>query len=139
MSNRFSQLDYPQVLRGSYIEDAYALRTGAPIQLEVNVQAGATTGAVTASITFCPGTRNLNLISLVGSSALSTAASATLQFSPSDDDAVWINSSLSQPSATAAASVSSGTQITNLLARRVQLVLNTAPVGGDVTFYIIGS
>lgn len=139
MSNSISQLDYPQVIRSSFIDDANALRTGSPIAIEVNVQPGASTGAVTASIISCPGTRNLNLIALVGASGLATAASATLQYSPSDEDAVWINTSVTLNSATAAAATTAATQITNLLARRVQLVLNTAPSGGDVTFYVIGS
>lgn len=134
-----TDLDYAQTLKGAYQESSQALRTGAPIALEINIQPGASTGAIVASVLACPGTRNLNLVALVGASGLSGAASASLEYSPSDDDAVWLSTSVSLASTTAVASTTSGTQQTNLLARRIRLVLGSAPTGGDVTYYVIGS
>lgn len=134
-----TQLDYTQVIKHSFSETSNSLRAGFPIQLEVNIQPGSSTGAISDSTIDCHGVRNLNLVCLVGASALSGAASASIQYSPSDDDAVWLSAGLSLASPTAAASAVAGTQITNLLARRIRLVSNSAPTGGDVTYYIVGS
>lgn len=134
-----SNLDYTQCIKGAYIDESEMLRSGNALALEVSIQAGAATGAIIDSVVDCDGVKSLNMHALVGSSPLSVAAAAKVQYSPSDTDNIWIDSALTVTSATASAAVSSGTQINTLLARRIRLQLDTAPVGGDVTFYILGN
>lgn len=134
-----TELDYPQCIKGSYIGESQMLRTGNALALEVSIQDGATIGAITDSVVDVDGTRNLNIHALVGADTLSTAAVAKIQYSPSDTDSIWIDTGLTLTSGTTPASVSSGTAISTLLARRIRLYLNTAPVDGDVTFYVVGN
>jgi hypothetical protein len=134
-----SDLDFAQCIKGSYIDESGMLRTGNALALEVSIQVGASTGAILDSPTDCDGVRNINLHSLVGTSNLSQAASAKVQYSPSDTDDIWIDVGMSLASATGQNTVSTSTAVSSLLARRVRLYLSTAPVGGDVTYYLIGN
>ena len=139
MAAGLSLLDYTQCIKYAFIEESRMLRTGTTLALEVAVLDGAATGAITDSITDCDGVRNINIHAAVGADTLGTAASATVQYSPSDVDDVWIDAGLTLASDTAANGVTTGTPVTSLLARRIRVVLDTAPVSGDVTFYVIGS
>ena len=134
-----SQLDYAQCIKGAYIDESEMLRAGNALALEVSVQDAAATGAIIDSVVDSDGVRNINIHSVVGADNLSQAASAKVQYSPSDVDDIWIDTSILLASATASNTVSSGTAVSTLLARRIRLYLITQPVAGDVTFYLIGN
>jgi hypothetical protein len=157
-NNKSPNVDSGQVLKNAYDATEEALRfvpsgaTGFDIELSHSdgdsIYSHLANSSNSASVTpsssgiiiaeqACEGKKSFQLYAK-SLAALGGAAQAKIEVSPADSGDVWFDMSLSLTSSTSLNAVVASS-VGNQLARRIRVSLVTAPVGGNVDYYLIMS